>query len=50
VTDIKEGDSVHKYRDAQDCAGELLLKYDSVEQMNEIIENIDKYVHIKIEK
>lgn len=46
VTDIKEGDPVHKYRDAQDCVGELLLKYDSAEQMNDIIENMDKYVRI----
>jgi hypothetical protein len=48
VTDTKEGDPVHKYRDAQDCVGELLLKYDSAEQMNDIIENMDKYVKIKV--
>ena len=48
VTDTKIGDSVHKYRDAQDCVGELLLKYDSAEQMNDIIENMDKYVTIKV--
>lgn len=49
VTDTKIGDPVHKYRDAQDCVGELLLKYDNAEQMNEVIENMDKYVHIKVE-
>lgn len=49
VTDTKVGDHVHKYRDAQDCVGELLLKYDSVEQMNDIIEHMDKYVHIKVQ-
>ena len=48
VTDTKEGDPVHKYRDAQDCVGELLLKYDSAEQMNDIIENMDKYLTIKV--
>ena len=48
VTDIKEGDPVHKYRDAQDCVGELMLKYENAEQMNDIIENMDKYVHIKV--
>lgn len=48
VTDIKLCDPVHKYRDAQDCVGELLLKYDSVEQMNHIIEHMDDYVHIKV--
>ncbi|MBO4397166.1 MAG: ATP-grasp domain-containing protein, partial [Bacteroidaceae bacterium] len=26
VTDTKTGDDVHKYRDAQDCIGELILK------------------------
>ena len=49
VTDIKFGDPVHKYRDAQDCIGELLLKYDNAEQMNDIIENMDKYVQIKVD-
>ena len=48
MTDIKEGDPVHKYRDAQDCTGELILRYDNAEQMNDIIENMDKYVHIKV--
>lgn len=48
VTDINEGDPVHKYRDAQDCVGELLLKYENAEQMNDIIENMDKYFHIKV--
>ena len=48
VTDFKEGDPVHKYRDAQDCTGELILKYDNAEQMNDIIDNMDKYVHIKV--
>ena len=50
VTDINEGDPVHKYRDAQDCVGELLLKYDSAEQMNYIIEHMDDYVHIRVRK
>ena len=48
VTDTKTGDDVHKYRDAQDCIGELILKYDSVEQMNEVIENMDKYVKVRV--
>lgn len=48
VTDTKTGDDVHKYRDAQDCIGELVLKYDSAEQMNEVIENMDKYVKVRV--
>ena len=49
VTDTKTGDVVHKYRDAQDCVGELILRYDNREQMDEVIENMDKYVRIKVE-
>lgn len=48
VTDVKKGDPVHKYRDAQDCVGELLLKYSNAEEMDDIIENMDKYVTIKV--
>jgi len=48
VTDFKEGDPVHKYRDAQDCTGELILRYNNAEQMNDIIDNMDKYVRIKV--
>ena len=50
VTDTKIGETVHKYRDAQDCVGELILKYDNAEQMQEVIDNMDKYVHIKVKK
>ena len=46
VSDIKKGDLVHKYRDAQDCIGELILKYESTEQMNEMVANMDKYVRV----
>ncbi len=49
VTDTKIGDPVHKYRDAQDCVGELILKYDNREQMDEVIENMNKYVTVKVE-
>ena len=49
VTDTKIGDVVHKYRDAQDCVGELILKYENREQMDEVIESMDKYVRIKVE-
>jgi len=48
VTDTKVGDPVHKYRDAQDCVGELILKYDNAEQMRDVIENMDRYVQIKV--
>ena len=47
VTDTRLGDMVHKYRDAQDCVGELILKYDSQEEMFDVIENMDRYFKIK---
>lgn len=49
VTDTKIGDSVHKYRDAQDCVGELIVKYDNRDQMNEMIEDMDRYMKILVE-
>ena len=42
VSETKIGDPVHKYRDAQDCVGELILKYDSQEQMFQMIEDMNK--------
>lgn len=49
VTDIKEGDSVHKFRDAQDCIGELILKYDSMDEMFEVIKNIENFILVEVE-
>lgn len=47
VTDTQLGDPVHKYRDAQDCVGELILKYENKEEMFDIIENMDRYFKIR---
>jgi biotin carboxylase len=44
--DVKQGESIHKFRGAQDCIGELILKYDNPEQMMDIIRNIEDYIHI----
>lgn len=49
VTDIKPGDAVHKFRDAQDCIGEFILKYENMEQMFEVIKNIEKFVNVVVE-
>lgn len=48
VTDIKEGDDVHKFRDAQDCTGELIIKYDNTDQMFQMIKDMDKYVKVLV--
>lgn len=49
VTDIKKGDLIHKFRDAQDCIGELILRYKNKTEMFEVIQNVDKYIHINIQ-
>lgn len=47
VTDVKEGDRVHKFRDAQDAIGTLVIKYDDPEQMFAMIEHMDDYVKVE---
>lgn len=48
VNDLKIGDEVHRFRDAQDCIGEFILKYDSMEQMFEVIKNIESYIKVDV--
>ena len=48
VTDTQIGDPVHKYRDAQDCVGELILRFTTQTEMFDKIQNMDKYVSIKV--
>lgn len=48
VTDTKEGEEVHKFRGAQDCTGELILKYDTPQQMMQVIKDMDKYVKVRV--
>lgn len=48
VTDIKAGDPVHKFRDAQDCIGEFILKYEDMQQMFEVIKNIESYIKVEV--
>ena len=49
VSDIKPGDLVHRFRGAQDCIGEFILKYESVEQMFDVISNIQNFINIEVE-
>lgn len=48
VTDLKVGDEVHRFRGAQDCIGEFILRYENMEQMFEVIKNIESYIHIEV--
>ena len=40
---------VHAFRDAGDALGTLILKYSSKEEMFNVIENMDQFVHIIID-
>ena len=50
VTDIKVGDAVHKFRDAQDCTGELILRFENTDTMFNILSDMDKYVKVLVSK
>lgn len=45
----ENGDNVHAFRDAGDALGTLILKYSSKEEMFNVIENMDQFVHIIID-
>ena len=48
VSDIKTGDPVHFFRDAQDCVAEAIVKYDTPEQMMQLIPELDQKIRVKI--
>lgn len=47
VSDAKNGDPVHFFRDAQDCVAEAIVKYDSPEQMMWLIPELDQKIKVK---
>lgn len=49
VHDLHVGDNIHRFRDAQDCIGELILKYTDIHEMFEVIKNIEKYIRVEIQ-
>lgn len=48
VTDIREGDIVHKFRDAQDCIGELIMTFDDTDSMFATLKDMDKFVKVLV--
>lgn len=48
VNDLKIGTPVHRFRDAQDCIGEFILKYDSMQQMFDVIKNMENYINVEV--
>lgn len=46
---VKKGDYLNEFRDAQDGIGEMIMKFDSMEQMNDMLPEIDKYVYVEVE-
>ncbi len=49
VNDLHVGDEVHRFRDAQDCIGEFILKYENMDQMFEVIKNIESFIDVKVQ-
>lgn len=49
VSDLKVGDLVHRFRDAQDCIGEFVLKYDNEDEMFDVIRNIEHCLNVRVE-
>ncbi|MCR4768938.1 MAG: ATP-grasp domain-containing protein [Bacteroidaceae bacterium] len=49
VNDLHVGDEVHRFRDAQDCIGEFILKYESMDQMFEVIKDIESFINVEVE-
>lgn len=48
VNDLHVGDEVHRFRDAQDCIGEFILRYDSLDEMFEVIKNIESKITVSV--
>ena len=49
VNDLHVGDAIHRFRDAQDCIGELILKYANMDEMFDVIKNIEKYINVEVQ-
>lgn len=49
VNDLHVGDAIHRFRDAQDCIGELILKYADIDKMFEVIKSIEKYINVEVQ-
>ncbi len=49
VHDLHVGDEIHRFRDAQDCIGEFILKYENMDEMFDVISKIEKFVNVVVE-
>ena len=47
---VQPGDEVHQFRDAGDGLGEYIVKFDSKEQMLDMIPRLDKFVLVEVDK
>ena len=43
------GDEVHRFRDAQDCIGEFILKYKNMDEMFDVIKNIESKINVIVQ-
>lgn len=49
VNDLHVGDEVHRFRDAQDCIGEFILKYKNMDEMFDVIKNIESKINVIVQ-
>lgn len=49
VNDLHVGDEVHRFRDAQDCIGEFILKYKNMDEMFDVIKNIENKINVIVQ-
>lgn len=48
VNDLQVNDEIHRFRDAQDCIGEFILKYNNMDEMFETIQRMETYIKIEV--
>lgn len=48
VTDLKVGDNIHRFRGAEDCIGEFILKYDNMDEMFQVIKDIELFINVEV--
>ena len=46
---VSEGDEVHAFRNAADSIGALVIHFDDIQQMNQMMDNMLKYVEVIVE-
>lgn len=48
VAEVKQGDQIHAFRNSGDALGTMIIKYDSIEEMQDKISRMDDFVKVII--